>query len=45
VDIDGPLLLKHDHVNGLQYHKGQADRGMKMFHLQENTSPKYWEVK
>ncbi len=25
VDIDGPLLLKHDHVNGLQYHKGQAE--------------------
>lgn len=25
VDIDGPLLLKHDHVNGLQYDKGQAE--------------------
>ncbi len=25
VDIDGPLLLKHDHLNGLQYEKGQAE--------------------
>jgi L-alanine-DL-glutamate epimerase-like enolase superfamily enzyme len=25
VDIDGPLLLKHDHLNGLKYHKGQAE--------------------
>jgi len=32
VDIDGPLLLKHDHVNGLQYHKGQA----------EVFSPAFW---
>jgi L-alanine-DL-glutamate epimerase-like enolase superfamily enzyme len=32
VDIDGPLLLKHDHLNGLQYHKGQA----------EVFSPHFW---
>jgi len=25
VDIDGPLLLKYDHPNGLQYHKGLVD--------------------
>jgi L-alanine-DL-glutamate epimerase-like enolase superfamily enzyme len=24
VDIDGPLLLKYDHPNGLHYHKGQV---------------------
>jgi L-alanine-DL-glutamate epimerase-like enolase superfamily enzyme len=25
VDIDGPLLLKHDHPNGLRYNKGVVD--------------------
>ena len=25
VDIDGPLLLKHDHLEGLRYHKGRVD--------------------
>jgi L-alanine-DL-glutamate epimerase-like enolase superfamily enzyme len=25
VDIDGPLLLKHDYVNGLRYNKGVAE--------------------
>jgi L-alanine-DL-glutamate epimerase-like enolase superfamily enzyme len=25
VDIDGPLLLKYDHPNGLRYHNGQVD--------------------
>jgi hypothetical protein len=25
VDIDGPLLLKYDHPNGLNYRKGVVD--------------------
>ncbi|MGH8035392.1 MAG: N-acetyl-D-Glu racemase DgcA [Lysobacterales bacterium] len=25
VDIDGPLLLKYDHPNGLEYHRGQVE--------------------
>lgn len=25
VDLDGPLLLKYDHLNGLRYNKGQVD--------------------
>jgi L-alanine-DL-glutamate epimerase-like enolase superfamily enzyme len=25
VDIDGPLLLKHDHPNGLRYESGQVN--------------------
>jgi len=32
VDLDGPLLLKHDHLNGLQYNKGQV----------EVFSPSFW---
>ncbi len=31
-DLDGPLLLKHDHLNGLQYHKGQV----------QAFSPSFW---
>lgn len=26
VDIDGPLLLRHDHPNGLVYHHGRVER-------------------
>ena len=32
VDIDGPLLLKHDHPYGLQYHQGVVD----------GLDPRFW---